>query len=146
MFFIAIAARNAEIKTLPDNINLFLQNARIEVFVLHFRNLYDFLYPDNCSKHKDNIHAHHFITVPKPLEHWIKCRTEINDKLLCEEKNRANKLLAHLTKQRICGLSKEWDYVELGKEIRKCLNKFIEIADPLLLGEDIKSIIPSGPL
>src|SRR5258705_4608571 len=86
-------AENKVSQTPPSN----ERNLAIECFLLHFRNLRDFLYPPSepwtGKKAEDNVIAFDFCPQWKQLrEDWAECSPNETDRL--------NKLLAHLTYSR----------------------------------------------
>lgn len=70
-------------------------NAYLESFALHVRNLIDFLYNDKPQD--DDVYAGHYFQTAKD---WITIRPQIT-KLLEKSKKRANKEISHLTYTRI---------------------------------------------
>lgn len=75
----------------PGTVN----NALLESFALHVRNLIDFLYAENPSS--DDVYAGDFFPCK---EDWAKIRPQITP-LLEKVKKRANKEVSHLTYSRI---------------------------------------------
>ena len=147
MFFNSILARKMKLQGSSEPLLHFLSMARIEAFVLHFRNLVTFLYPDYYRPKPDDVLAHHFFSGTAPWDTWLKARP-LRSSTLEEGKARADKEMAHLTTMRIAGVQpqKTWDDIALGNEIRDCLNTLIEMADPNSLGPKVKAAIPIGPL
>ena len=147
MFFGAIAARRAEIGASSLWLGHFMDMAVIEVFVLHFRNLAAFLYPDAFQSAKDDVLAHHFFGGSDPFKAWVRVRPRLTATVK-RAKGRADKEIAHLTAKRVAGArpGKEWDFVGLGDEIRTVLRAFIGGADPLRLAPSVGAAIPPGAL
>jgi Arc/MetJ-type ribon-helix-helix transcriptional regulator len=90
-----------------------LNHGLIEVFVLHLRNLINFIFSDD---HRGtDIVAAQFL----PPGDWAKCRGTIST-TLDRAKRRADKEMAHLTTDRITGAppEKAWDFKGLADEIR----------------------------
>jgi hypothetical protein len=93
-----------------------LRNALIEAFVVHFRNLIDFLYLDKLMA--TDVVADDFF----PPGAWGKLRPAITSNLEAA-RIRANKEIAHLTTERMAGSppKKAWDFQGLASEIRPLL-------------------------
>jgi hypothetical protein len=147
MFFNSIQARRARLTPDPRPIVHFFNMARIESFVIHFRALVMFFYPDVYPPKREDVLAHHFLPGPAPSATWIKTRPALSVTLR-HAKKRADKEISHLTAGRIAGSrpQKGWDFVALGDEIRNLLKVLVNVSDPARLGANIKATIPSGPL
>lgn len=108
-------------------------NALVESFVQHMRNLIEFFYPSE-KVHPDTIIAADFFSNPSQ---W---RRKWPD-LIKTANLRANKLLAHLTYDRIKD-NKEWEYGKI-REIREHLNglfkKWFKDVPPDRIGEKLRS-------
>lgn len=125
----------------------FARNARIEVFILHLRNLIAFLYPDIYPPRRDDVAAHHFLPDPCDLGKWVGTRLPLSPTLEAA-KSRADKELAHLTTKRIAGSerTKEWRMVPLAEEIRVLLLAFVSAADSTKLAASVSEAVPTSPL
>ena len=94
----------------------FFNNARVESFAQHLRNLIVFLYPDKFRLDKSDVSAHHFLAARSQYADWLTGRP-VSSKSLARAKRRAEKELAHLTDERIGGtpsvkLWNSWVYAE----------------------------------
>ncbi|MBZ5545556.1 MAG: hypothetical protein LAO07_18070 [Acidobacteriia bacterium] len=94
-------------------------NAFLESFVLHVRNLIDFLYPPANIK-PDDIIADHYIGEPAK---WNQPRPGMTE-LLIDARKRANKLAAHLTYARL-GMQKNWEHSKILSELWVTLQWFL---------------------
>jgi hypothetical protein len=108
-------------------------NALVESFVQHMRNLIEFFYPSDKVR-PDTIIASDFFSNPSQ---WKKKWPD----LLRKANSRANKLLAHLTYDRI-NADKGWEFSEI-REIREQLNslfaKFRNEVPQDRIGEKLKN-------
>ncbi len=100
-----------------------LGNALIESFVVHLRNVIDFLYLDR-PKPTDVVAGHFF-----DPNVWHGLRPPISSTLEAA-RVRANKEIAHLTTDRITGSppEKAWDFKGLAVEIKPSMRLFAERA------------------
>lgn len=112
-----------------------MNNALIESFVVHLRNLIDFLYLP--SKGTDVV-AEDFVPAPG----WAGIRPQISP-VLATAKTRANKEISHLTTDRLSGAPPEkvWDFVGLAAEIRPLLVLFVQKADKARLASFVEKAI-----
>jgi len=110
------------------------QNAFINSFAIHARNLIDFLYKSISKAKSDMIIAEHYFDDPKE---WKAIRPELTTSLK-RVKIRCDKQVAHLTftRQR----KENWYFVNIASEIFKVVNVFIDNIDHKLLGEYSKMI------
>ncbi len=113
-----------------------LSNALIESFVVHLRNLVDFLYID--TPQKTDIVAADFCAAGM----WRGVRPPLSASLE-KARTRANKEIAHLTTDRLTGSppAKAWEFVALAKEIKAILLIFATNALPSRLSERARSVI-----
>ena len=88
----------------PTDVGQSIDNALLESFVVHFRNLYDFLYVGR-SKKKDVL-AQDFFETPGA---WRKLRPKLSSAVK-KYKDRAAKEVVHVTEVRFYGTAnaKEW--------------------------------------
>jgi len=99
-----------------------LHNSVLESFLVHLRNLIDFLYLPKCKK--DDVLAEDYFQDP---EVWLKLRPlQGND--LKKAKQRTNKLLSHLTYTRLKMAKSEtqWDHISLRSEIMSRIAVFLD--------------------
>lgn len=111
-----------------------LYNALIEAFVLHLRNLKDFIYEDEDKRWETDIVAADFF----PPGEWIRLRGDITP-VLKKAGKRADQEIAHLTTARIAGgpSGKIWDFSGLAKEIRPLLHLMVDNALPSRLSPKV---------
>jgi hypothetical protein len=103
----------------PILISTGINNVLIESFVIHLRNLIDFLYLE--PKGTDIVACDYFDSGG-----WEKIRPPLSDALKMA-RHRANKELAHLTTDRKTGTppEKSWDFSGLAEEVRAILKTFV---------------------
>jgi hypothetical protein len=103
----------------------FVDDAVLESFVLHLRNLIDFFYPRRILD-DDVIAAHYFDSGQTPPTFPSE------SPLFREARGRADKQVNHLTTKRIFGhpADKEWDAAPLLIEIANIVGVFLEGASP----------------
>ena len=96
--------------------------ALLESFVIHMRNLLDFLY--NTPK-KDDIAAEHFV----PAATWRSARPQLST-VIRDARKRAPKEVAHLTYTRLSATDKDipWPVPGIVKEVSEAFNKFVDLA------------------
>lgn len=101
-----------------------ISNALIESFVIHLRNVIDFLYIDKPQP--SDIVAADYCSPST----WALAGTAISHKL-DDARTRSNKEIAHLTTARKAGVppDKAWDFRGLTLELRTILKLFAEKAD-----------------
>ena len=111
-----------------------MSNAQIESFMVHLRNLIEFLF---TRKPGDTDVAAVDFCAPGA---WNPAITQS----LIDARQRVNKELAHLTTDRISGssLKKQWDFARLAQELRSHLRDFVAQADPAKLSPRVKTAIP----
>ena len=99
------------------------RNATLESFVIHTRNMLDFLYGDNSRK--SDMTAVDFVAAGI----WHRERP-IKSKLLCKAHQRAHKEIAHLTYNRlgITPEAKQWPFVEIAREVERAFGIFASLA------------------
>lgn len=113
-----------------------LYNALIEAFVLHLRNLIDFIYEG--KRWETDIVASDFF----PPGEWTRLRGDITP-VLIKAAERANKEIAHLTTARIASTppEKSWDFQSLAIEIRPLLRRMVDNALPERLSPNVAMAI-----
>ncbi|MDA1174000.1 MAG: hypothetical protein O2826_05715 [Chloroflexi bacterium] len=115
---------------------MFINNALVESFVIHLRNLVDFLYMDRPRP--TDIVANDYTTGGN----WNEQRPPISENLEIAGR-RADKEIAHLTTNRITGATaaKAWDVGGIMDEIRALLHRFVAVADPQRLSGQVARVI-----
>lgn len=123
-----------------------LVNSLIESFVIHLRNLLDFLYSGDISEkltkkppHRDDVIAEDFFDDPST---WQKDRPKKSDTLKAAHV-RAHKEVAHLTYDRLNQKqeTKGWKYNELLNEINLIVQTFIRLVPKDRVGDNFKAMI-----
>jgi hypothetical protein len=94
------------------------RNAYLESFVLHVRNLIDFLYPPTNAKPDDILAEHHV----RDVAGW-KRRCPGKTKLLQDAEARVNELAAHLT-YATAQLPKDWEFSKIQSDLWQPLQCF----------------------
>jgi hypothetical protein len=112
-----------------------LNNILVEGFVLHLRNVIDFLY---VKPQSTDIVAEDLLA----KDEWINIRPPITATLEAA-RTRANKEIAHLTSARMAGSPPEkiWDFVGLANEIRPILKLMSQKAIPTRIGPNVVTAI-----
>jgi hypothetical protein len=111
------------------------KNMALECFLLHFRNLRDFLCPQDGKTHEDDIFASDFLD--KSEATYVADR-----KTLERDKKRLNKMLAHLSYDRE-------PFIESGKDAWPVARMSIDMLEQLevflgLLSPEMRSWFPSN--
>jgi len=108
-------------------------NALVESFVQHTRNLIEFFYPPN-KVHLDTLIAPDFFL---DRDQWGKDISEWLD----DVRIRANKLLAHLTYDRVLKYKddKGWEYFEITEHLNSIFAEFLEKVPQDRLGDKLKN-------
>lgn len=111
-----------------------LNFAMIEAFVVHLRNLIDFLYIKNPQS--TDVVASDFCAA------WQTTRPPITTTLE-SARVRANKELAHLTRSRLTGTppAKMWDFPAFANEIKSLLHLFVKNARVSALSPVVGQVI-----
>ncbi len=109
-----------------------MNNALLESFTLHTRNLIDFLYLENPGS--DDVYAGDYFPYK---EEWVKIRPQITT-FLEKVKKRANKEVSHLTYSRlkVSQEEKKWDFIRIFQEIRRVFDVFVGKVDEKLLSSE----------
>lgn len=110
----------------------FVDNAVLESFAIHLRNLLDFFYPGREPHEDDVIAAQYFEAGQLPPNFPPKSR------LLNEAEVRAHKHVSHLTTKRIAGNhpDKAWYVGPLMQEMANLIGMFVATASPQKLHPD----------
>lgn len=97
-----------------------LANALLESFVIHVRNVLDFLYNDHPQS--DDVVAQDFFPSAKA---WVKIRPRLSE-LLSTAKKRAGKEVVHLTYARldVTPDTKPWPFVAIANEVASVMKVF----------------------
>lgn len=113
-----------------------LSNVLIESFVVHLRNVVDFLYLD--APQKTDIVAADFCADGV----WHSVRPGISP-VLEKARTRANKEIAHLTTDRLAGSSpaKQWTFREMADEVQPTLGVFAKTALAGRLSDRVRLLI-----
>lgn len=98
-----------------------LNNALLESFVIHFRALLDFFYPQTNAK-ADDVLATDFFNDPTE---WERVRPSLSD-VLKRGRTRAHKEIAHLTyaRQDVTSETKPWPFAQIANEIENLMQLF----------------------
>ena len=121
--------------TLPGGVTSplvqFVDNAVLESFAIHLRNLLDFFYPERILP-DDVIAADYFELAQMPATFPVK------SELLNEAEVRAHKHVSHLTAKRLPGhhADKRWHVAPLVREVANLIDAFIAAASPQKLDAD----------
>lgn len=97
-------------------------NVVTESFVIHLRNIIDFLYPR--TRYTDDISADDYVERP-PFSERFKISSSLE-----AARTRADKELSHITSKRMIGIpsDKIWRVGDLLEEVITQFRRFIEIA------------------
>lgn len=111
-------------------------NALVESFVQHTRNLIEFFYPPG-NVHSDTIIATHFFSEKTQWKKDIP-------KWLDDVRIKANKLLAHLTYDRVTEYKddKGWEYdkiIEISEHLNSLFAEFLKKVPQEQIGEKLKN-------
>lgn len=111
--------------------------AAIESFVIHVRNLMDFLYSDKPKR--DWAIAEDFLSDPST---WQSQRPPKSN-LMEVSHRRAHKEVAHLTYLRIAGTpkEKEWPFLFIAGEVNRVFLRFLDFADPSRVGVNLRAFV-----
>jgi len=103
----------------PTAMEKAVANACLESFVLHVRNLIDFLYPPASPK-PDDILSDHYV---RDEGKWQTCRPP-RTSLLADAETRVNKLAAHLTYSRL-QLHRTWKFSDIRADLYRVIRCFV---------------------
>ena len=103
-----------------------MTNAFLESFLIHTRNLLDFLYPQRPKP--EDVIAEDFFDDPKTW--WLKRHKQT--KLLSSSRDRIAKEMVHLTYDRLLVTKerKPWPFLAISADIIHTFNIFCELAPP----------------
>jgi len=102
-----------------------LNNALLESFLIHYRNLYDFFYPEFPSRKRlpHDVAASDYLPNPKQ---WRKKRPDLDRKRVVENRERVNCLLAHLTLRRLKYRNRSWPDRKMANTIEALIEQFVK--------------------
>ena len=101
-----------------------MKNALLESFLIHYRNLYDFFYPEFPGRKRLPHDVCAFDYLPD-RKHWRKSRPDVNLKKVLENRERVNCLLAHLTLRRLKYKNRSWPDEMMALTIEKLVAAFL---------------------
>ncbi len=117
--FCATSLLIGRLSTGNKSLDTFIEFALLESFLLHMRNLIDFLYPRN--KRNDDVTINDYLDSETLTRTLPKITTNIE-----AYRFRADKELAHLTtKRRFSMKGKEWLFVQIRINILELFNKIL---------------------
>jgi hypothetical protein len=101
-----------------------LRNALLESFLIHYRNLYDFFYPEFPAKRRlpHDISAADYLANSK---RWRNSRPELDKKRVIENRERVNCLLAHLTLRRLKYNNRSWPDRNMAETMEGLIEEFL---------------------
>ena len=114
-----------------------LENAMVESFVIHLRNLISFLYSERVES-KDIVAADFF----QDANAWYQRRPTISQSLK-KARERSHKEVVHLTTDRIAEKTpeKEWPVSKLVGEIQRLMRLFANLASPQRLDRSVNELL-----
>lgn len=100
-----------------------VQNLALEAWLIHVRNLRDFLYNDKPRQNHDDVVAAEFFA--DPTIEWLPSRPPEPDRLAAE-RSRIHRALAHISWSRLrwTGDKKQWAFVQLTEDLWTALAAF----------------------
>jgi hypothetical protein len=100
-----------------------MNNALLESFLIHYRNLYDFFYPENKRRLSLDVAATDYV----PGRHrWRNTRPKTDIKNIVENRERVNCLLAHLTLRRLKYKNRSWPDKKMASAIEEMIEAFVQ--------------------
>jgi len=102
-----------------------MRNALLESFLVHYRNLYDFFYPEFPSRRRlpHDVSASDYLPDRK---RWRKKRPEMDPEKSAENRERVNCLLAHLTLRRLKYKNRSWPDRKMAGLIESLIEEFVK--------------------
>ena len=102
-----------------------MRNALLESFLVHYRNLFDFFYPEFPSRRRlpHDVSASDYLPDRK---RWRKKRPEMDRKQSAENRERVNCLLAHLTLRRLKYKNRSWPDKKMTGIIESLVEEFVK--------------------
>jgi hypothetical protein len=116
-----------------------MEKALLEAFLIHARNLYDFLYTHKGKKH--DVLAQQFFPSP---DVWFKTRGKVSAATR-NDRNRMDKKLAHLSYTRQTDEA-GWRCDRITDELRAGMERFLATVSPELLSEEWAGSHPAPPV
>lgn len=100
-----------------------LQNALLESFLIHYRNLRDFFYPELClGDRRDAASARDFVT---NLARWRRRKGDWQD-ATGDERQRLNRQIAHLSWSRLKYSPRTWPTIRMTRRMAHLIRMFLE--------------------
>jgi hypothetical protein len=100
-----------------------MNNALLESFLIHYRNLFDFFYPENKRRLAFDVAATDYV----PGRHrWRNSRPKADIKSTVENRERVNCLLAHLTLRRLKYKNRSWPDKKMASAIEEMIEAFVQ--------------------
>ena len=101
-----------------------MKNGLLESFLIHYRNLYDFFYPDLPAKRRllYDISAGDYLP---SRDRWRKERPEWDTEKLLDNRERVNCLLAHLTLRRLKYNNRSWPDKKMAEFMESLVQEFL---------------------
>lgn len=98
-----------------------MRNALLESFLIHYRNLFDFFYPENKRRLPFDIAASDYLPDRK---RWRHSRPDVDMKQVAENRERVNCLLAHLSLRRLKYRNRSWPDKKMTRNVEALLDEF----------------------
>lgn len=123
----------------PSQLEIVANNVYTESFVIHLRNLIQFLYPQRTKE--NSVIAEDFFVDPMV---WKRIRPKMS-KTLKDARERSHRELAHLTTDRlkVTPATKRWPFISLAKEIKDLIERFGSSASSIRLDPSVNKLIAS---
>lgn len=100
-----------------------LQNALLESFLVHYRNLRDFFYPELCTgDRRDAASARDFVA---NLARWRRRKGDWQD-ATGDERQRLNRQIAHLSWSRLKYSPRTWPTIRMTRRMAHLIRMFLE--------------------
>lgn len=123
LFWIARAGNIIKLGDQNHPIIWAIDNARVESFPIHLRNLLHFLYRGSCKANPDDVIAEDFFDTDST---WLdECPPK--SQLLAKSQGRANKEVAHLTYTRLRVRKKRWLFENILSDLSPILERFSQL-------------------
>lgn len=128
-----------DLRIIPDELKVVVNNLMVESFAIHLRSLIDFLYKPSHTRNTD-VYAENFFS---NQNEWATIRPTISDSLK-DARKRADKEVKHITVERISGSTnpqKAWRIGRLADEIISLLKIFTNTANKDKLDKKISNYL-----
>ncbi len=111
-----------------------IKNALLESFIIHFRNVVDFLYSPNNLK-SDDVSANQFFD---DQNNWPKIRLPLSPRIR-DARSRIGKEVAHLTYTRLLipHNKKSWPFLLLAQDVQKVWVQFLKVVPSSRLNQKL---------